>query len=50
MPRALSVEAQKTFLHYVVCIAAIAQQGPGHAEGEAEVAFDEGLEGGLVCA
>jgi hypothetical protein len=50
MPRALSVEAQKAFLHHVVCVASIAQHGPGHSEGEAQVALDEGLEGGFVCA
>src|SRR5580698_9470416 len=50
MPRPLLVQAQKRFLHYVVYIAAVAQERPGHTEGEAEVAFDERLEGGFVCA
>jgi hypothetical protein len=49
-PRPLLMEAQKAFLYYIVGVAAIAQHGPSHAEGEAEVALDEGLEDGFVRA
>jgi hypothetical protein len=50
VPRALAVEAQEAFLHHIVGVAAIAQQGPGHAEGEAHVAFNEELEGRFLFA